>query len=100
MKSNGHAAVSQDGCARRIGSSSSVKIFSDTWLNDLLNPYVKSNPTGGIELATVDSLRSVNSGEWDTDILSDLFNSRDIELILSVPLSRAQVEDSWMWSGE
>lgn len=88
------------GARRRIGSGSSVKIFRDPWLNDPLNPYIESSPTEGFESAIVDSLRSVDSGEWDMDILSDLFNSRDIEVILYVPLSHAQVEDFSMWSGE
>ena len=37
---------------------------------------------------------------WDEDILNDLFSARDKDLILMVPLSTRDVEDSWFWQLE
>ncbi|KAH9778582.1 reverse transcriptase domain-containing protein [Citrus sinensis] len=34
---------------------------------------------------------------WDTDLVADVFNSRDAALILQVPLSTRQVNDRWFW---
>ena len=38
-----------------------------------------------------------NAKQWDNDIILDLFNQRDANLILSIPLSQRSVSDSWFW---
>ncbi|KAM7529995.1 hypothetical protein LguiB_033405 [Lonicera macranthoides] len=39
----------------------------------------------------------VNNVQWDIDIVNDLFNERDRDQILAVPLSAKQQNDRWMW---
>lgn len=43
---------------------------------------------------TVSSLMSTNENSWDIDLVMDMFDTRDIEIILSIPLSN-EVHDSW-----
>lgn len=35
--------------------------------------------------------------EWDIEVVRDLFNEREAELILSIPLSDSIDIDGWMW---
>lgn len=42
---------------------------------------------------------SMNSDQWDDDLVNDIFIERDANLILSIPMQRIQ-EDSWYWRGE
>lgn len=34
---------------------------------------------------------------WDTNLLQDMFNHRDIELIKTIPISKNVQQDSWFW---
>lgn len=42
-------------------------------------------------------LMQLNVKTWDEEILSDLFNTRDAQLIGNVPLSIQDKRDSWLW---
>ena len=46
------------------------------------------------------SLMNPFSNGWDTDILFDLFNDRDVNLILQIPCCNIDREDKLMWLGE
>ncbi|XP_074377663.1 uncharacterized protein LOC141719179 [Apium graveolens] len=39
----------------------------------------------------------INETKWDEEILTDLFNDRDVQLIKNIPLSAVGRNDSWMW---
>ena len=54
----------------------------------------------GLEQATVSSLISTETTNWDEDILNDIFNDKDKNLILQIPLSRFIKLDSWYWIWE
>lgn len=43
---------------------------------------------------TVSSLMSLYGTGWDVDLILDMFDSRDTNIILSIPLN-TEVEDSW-----
>ena len=75
----------------------SVNIWSDPWLPDSLNPYVETSPMVGLEQATVDFLKSSEGRGWDYDILEELFNQRDKELILQIPIMYKEIHDCWHW---
>ena len=38
-----------------------------------------------------------NQRSWDLDLIVDIFNSRDKELILQIPLSYRRESDVWYW---
>ena len=38
-----------------------------------------------------------NHRSWDVDVISNLFNQKDKELILKIPLSLQLFDDSWSW---
>ena len=37
---------------------------------------------------------------WDEELIRDVFNSRDSEQILQIPLSQRQTNDTWYWQLE
>ena len=84
----------------RIENGFNVRIWSDPWLFNELNPYVKSPMCSGLENAYVDSLRKSDSNLWKEDILKDLFNERDKRLIMQIPLSNSSELDRWLWLWE
>ena len=43
----------------------------------------------------MDTLKSVDEGRWDFDILNDIFMAKDRDLILQVPLSNCARMDNW-----
>ncbi|XP_074378086.1 uncharacterized protein LOC141719606 [Apium graveolens] len=47
----------------------------------------------------VSSLISPDQNTWDTDLVVDIFNSRDSNIILSTPIDK-EVDDSWYWRRE
>lgn len=53
-----------------------------------------------MENATVDYLFKNTGKEWDNDIINDLFDKRDADLILSIPLSRELCQDKLIWGFE
>uniref|UniRef100_A0A803PQB3 Reverse transcriptase n=1 Tax=Cannabis sativa TaxID=3483 RepID=A0A803PQB3_CANSA len=49
---------------------------------------------------TVSSLFTVDARTWDIELVQVMFNHRDADLILSIPLSFSASGDFWSWSGE
>ena len=54
----------------------------------------------GLEQVKVKSLKNMEGRNWDYDLLDDLFNERDKQLILQIPLSLEDREDGWLWMEE
>ena len=88
------------GARWRIGAGDKVNIWLDPWLSDQSNPMVETPVSVGLEHATVSSLISTETTKWDEDVLNDIFNARDKNLILQIPLSRFIKPDSWYWIWE
>ena len=38
-----------------------------------------------------------NLRRWDFDVVADIFNHRDRELILQIPLNSRIIQDDWCW---
>lgn len=84
----------------RIGDGKTVRVWSDPWLPCNENAFIQTEPLPFSTDITVNSLRDSNVHGWDRDILNDIFNKRDRNLILSVPLSNRDTVDSLFWRGE
>lgn len=48
----------------------------------------------------VSSLMETDNLVWDCGLVRDMFNNRDAELILSIPLNASRQQDVWFWSFE
>ena len=58
---------------------------------------ITSTLPANINSATVDSLMVPNQCRWDYDVMDDIFNNRDRDLILRIPLSSRLNKDIWFW---
>ncbi|XP_060959224.1 uncharacterized protein LOC115699974 [Cannabis sativa] len=88
--------VVREGVRCRIGNGSSVSVLLDSWLPDVDNPKVTSTHPALLSQC-VNSLMITGEYAWDVDLVLDLFNNRDANLILSIPLSSSRVNDTWYW---
>ncbi|CAH9135001.1 unnamed protein product, partial [Cuscuta epithymum] len=81
----------------RIGNGKSVNIWRDPWLPDRSYPKPVSQVIQGLEETKVEGLISNGNREWDRDLVFELFNPRDMSLILGLPLSQRDVPDRIFW---
>uniref|UniRef100_A0A803PXY9 Reverse transcriptase n=1 Tax=Cannabis sativa TaxID=3483 RepID=A0A803PXY9_CANSA len=85
-------------CARiRIGNGQRTSILGTPWLPNDSNPLVISTHPG-LSNYSVQNLMKVNRREWDEELIRDMFEDRDQEIILSIPLSNSIEEDTWYWN--
>lgn len=82
-----------------VGAGRSIDILHQPWLMDDSNPYVKSTMQV-LEDNKVESLMQVDNRAWDVEVVEDLFNDRDMQCILQVPLSPNRDEDRLFWKEE
>ena len=61
------------------------------------NGFVSTSLNERIASAPVYSLMVPGQRRWDYDVVADIFNTRDRDLILKIPLSNRRDEDVWFW---
>lgn len=88
-----------EGCRWRLGSGESINITGQPWLQENCNPYV-STVSPVLRDKKVASLLCMDSKEWDIEVVRDVFNERDQECILKIPLSADSSEDVMFWNLE
>ncbi|XP_060960022.1 uncharacterized protein LOC133030933 [Cannabis sativa] len=86
----------RDGARRRIGSGVSTPVLNVPWLISDENPCVISRHLV-LAHSTVSQLMHIDRKQWDLEVLHDLFEARDVDLIMQVPLSDNVNVDSWFW---
>lgn len=84
----------------QVGSGRSLSIGKDPWLPDLKDGCVSTNLNEELAAAPVSSLMMPHQRAWDYDAISDIFNLRDKELILKIPLSSRREADVWYWMAD
>ncbi|XP_074327368.1 uncharacterized protein LOC141665288 [Apium graveolens] len=87
----------KQGAVRRVGKGTEIDIVKDHWL-PVHEPYIQI-VYEALQGKTVDSLMSLDHPGWDIDLIHDIFEDRDIQLILSIPLNTTEV-DTWFWNKE
>ncbi|XP_060969649.1 uncharacterized mitochondrial protein AtMg00310-like [Cannabis sativa] len=88
----------RSGVRKIIGSGDTVSILNHPWLPVQDNPYVSTIHPG--LTSHVSSLFHVHSHSWDYDLVRDMFNNRDADIILGIPLSSNVSIDTWSCEGE
>uniref|UniRef100_A0A803PFK2 Uncharacterized protein n=1 Tax=Cannabis sativa TaxID=3483 RepID=A0A803PFK2_CANSA len=82
-----------------VGDGKNINVLGDPWLPDKLNAWVSSSHPG-LANAKVANLFTMDGLSWDLDVLNDLFEPRDKELILQIPVNIASTRDHLVWNGE
>ncbi|KAF4379060.1 hypothetical protein F8388_022147 [Cannabis sativa] len=73
-----------------------VRILNSPWLPDTLNSCViSSHPS--LTGENVNQLMICDDNQWGEDIVKDLFEDRDRDHILSIPLNSTNLDDKWYW---
>ena len=91
--------IIRGGARRRVGNGNCVNIIQDPWLPCKVNPMV-STVHPSLVNQKVSALMIDGRVAWDEDLVRDMFNPRDAQLILNIPLSSDRQEDSWFWAFE
>lgn len=82
----------KQGLGCRVGNGSTIYILEDPWLPLEQEAYVQTdNPS--LQNQMVASLRDEH-GSWDLNLIMDVFDSRDANVILSIPLNY-ETQDTW-----
>ncbi|KAH9752558.1 putative reverse transcriptase/RNA-dependent DNA polymerase [Citrus sinensis] len=84
----------------QVGSGQNTLIGSDPWLPDADNGFISTSLNESIVSAPISSLMVPGQRRWDYDAVADLFDTRDRNLILQIPLSSRREKDVWYWMAD
>lgn len=85
----------KQGVSCRVGSGESLSITDVPWLPDENDPYIHTRNAAIIN-QQVSSLMVTGEKRWDEELIADIFDQRDAEIILNIPLDD-RVNDNWYW---
>jgi hypothetical protein len=84
--------VVRGGLKWRVGNDSKVKVWYDPWMRDEGRGFVISSIAIGSEELVVSDLIDHNKHVWRTNTINGLFNARDAQTIVAMPIID-EVED-------
>ncbi|KAM6551132.1 hypothetical protein CsatB_000940 [Cannabis sativa] len=87
------------GARKSIAKGFETSILEDPWLPDATDPFVRTSHPGLVN-HKVSSLICIDRHQWDKEILDDMFDDRDLNLIISILLPLTVQKDGWTWSKE
>ena len=82
-----------------MGRGGKIKIWKDRWLPSPSTFRVISPMSGLDPEATVDTLICDDLMTWNLPLLHSMFMVRDVESILSIPLSKRKPSNVLIWNG-
>ncbi|XP_019158886.1 PREDICTED: uncharacterized protein LOC109155714 [Ipomoea nil] len=89
----------RSGCRRRIGDGRTSRLWSHPWLPDPQNPFVLTDHVAQHTELLVSDLLDHDQGKWNHELVTQLFDPRDVELIFQIPVS-VNFKDDWFWKGD
>ncbi|KAL8119408.1 hypothetical protein AgCh_016796 [Apium graveolens] len=87
------------GSSWRIGNGVDIQVLNQPWLNDRDNPYVVTDSPALVN-QNMASLFSMNTKDWDLDILDDIFVDRDRQAIMNTVVEQDLDKDILVWNME
>lgn len=81
----------------RIGNSSTIQVWHDPCLPIPHNPRLQNQPTAGFTDIRMEDLLLSNLVRWNIDLICTLFDERDVDAILQIPLSIRQIPYHLGW---
>lgn len=89
-----------DGIRWRVGNGQKIIVWHDHWLPGRSVTYLTTPIIEGLEDLKVADIIEAGRLTWDKVLIESLFNSRDTQLILSIPLSIRYIEDACVWGAD
>ncbi|XP_019167296.1 PREDICTED: uncharacterized protein LOC109163029 [Ipomoea nil] len=87
------------GVRRRVGNGKSTSVWGHPWLQDEEDPMIQIEMPPQLSSARVVNLIDQETGTWDHDLLTDIFEPNDVARILKIPVS-PDYDDMWYWHGD
>ncbi|XP_019164365.1 PREDICTED: uncharacterized protein LOC109160532 [Ipomoea nil] len=87
------------GVRRRIGNGFSTSVWGHPWLQDEDDPMIQTEMPPQLSNARVINLIDQDTGTWDYDLLTDIFEPNDVARILKIPIS-PDYDDMLYWHGD
>jgi hypothetical protein len=81
--------VVKKGMIWRIGDGVGINIWSDPWIPREFSRRPRT-PRGHILLSEVDELIDPHTGQWDVQLVREIFWEEDVELILALPVHQGR----------
>ncbi|XP_042965938.1 uncharacterized protein LOC122299618 [Carya illinoinensis] len=85
----------KEGLRWRVGNDKSIRIWKQKWLLTPSTHCVQAPISVLDERARVSEL--VSNGEWDVQLLKNIFRQEEVEQICSIPISKSNAEDKLIW---
>jgi hypothetical protein len=89
-------ACFKKGCIWRVGDGTQINIWSDNWIPSSHNMKVMT-PKGAVLLNNVSDLINPIDGQWDVELINDIFWPIDAHRIFQIPLTPDR-EDFVAWN--
>lgn len=89
--------VLRRGIRWKIGDGTKVNVWTENWLRDADNMKVQTPMILDMNNLTVHDLLIPGAREWDVELINDLFITRDVEEITSIPLCHGLSCDQRIW---
>ena len=85
------------GCIWRVGSGANIDIWNDPWIPSSVTrkPITQR---GATMLSKVDELVNPHTGQWDEELIRDIFSLVDVHRILQIQLNPHMLEDFVAWN--
>ncbi|XP_042941372.1 uncharacterized protein LOC122276027 [Carya illinoinensis] len=87
----------KEGLRWRVGNGKKIQIWRDKWMPKPSSFLVQSPISILREEAKVEELICDQQGCWKADLVMKIFKKEEAEMILSMPLSRSNLEDKMFW---
>ncbi|KAM6553423.1 hypothetical protein CsatB_014185 [Cannabis sativa] len=82
------------GLRRRIGNGANTRVFKDPWIPRPPSFLPVTKEVG--DLMMVSELIE-QPGQWNKDLIHQVFSTPDSQLILSIPITLFEHDDDWLW---
>ncbi|XP_021721054.1 uncharacterized protein LOC110688597 [Chenopodium quinoa] len=95
----GSKALVNEGMLWRVGNGRRINIWNNPWLIDDMSRFATSDNQTNMA-STVNELMELDGCGWDVSKVESMFNDRDKQAILAIPISERSPEDTltWAWS--
>ncbi|KAH7661012.1 hypothetical protein IHE45_15G034600 [Dioscorea alata] len=87
----------QAGMIWRVGNGSTIQAWNDPWLPIPHEHRIQTQPPPGIANIKVEELILQDPKRWNSDLLHVLFEDRDVNAIMQIPLSIRDIPDHIGW---
>ncbi|XP_058770133.1 uncharacterized protein LOC131643821 [Vicia villosa] len=88
------------GCRWMVGDGRSIAVMNEPWCRGSIHSRLRGPQKQEAYSTTIHDLMLPNVKQWNTEVVSSIFDAVDTDLILQVPLLEDVTEDTLIWKEE